>query len=194
MNSSTLREHWQDLPEKTIRHLQSEKLRLYLRNVVLPFSKHYREVFAERGLRPEALRTVEDLVQLPFTTKADLSAAPGHPQPTKDFLLIPDDRILSRRPSIIARALLQGKGRVKDQLEREFRPIFMTSTTGRSADPVPFLYTSHDIDHLSVAGRLTKAPALPQRISLAVSVRCCVHPRRPRRSEPRRPERRRIAR
>ena len=169
MNSSTLRQHWHDLPEKTIRHLQSEKLRLYLRNVVLPFSKHYREVFEQRGLRPQSLRTVEDLVQLPFTTKADLSAAAGQPQPTKDFLLIPDQQILSRRPSIVVRALLQGQRRVKEQLEREYRPIFMTSTTGRSADPVPFLNTSHDIDNLKIGGAYTNVAAIIPRYSLRIA-------------------------
>ena len=29
----------------------------------------------------------------------------------------------------------------------------MTSTTGRSADAVPFLYTQHDLDNLDITGR-----------------------------------------
>ena len=39
------------------------------------------------------------------------------------------------------------------ELTREYRPVLMTSTTGRSADPVPFFYSAHDLDILSAAGR-----------------------------------------
>ena len=41
---------WQRLPETAIRHLQAEKLRSYLRAVVLPFSAHYQKLFRENGL------------------------------------------------------------------------------------------------------------------------------------------------
>ena len=67
-------------------------------------------------------------------------------------LKLPDERILTRRASTVVRALLHGRESVKRGFEREFRPIFMTSTTGRSADPVPFLYTQHDLDTLGTAG------------------------------------------
>ncbi len=70
----------------------------------------------------------------------------------KKFVITPDQKQLVRRPSTIARALLRGRGRVKRELEEEFRPILMTSTTGRSAESVPFLYTAHDIARLKTAG------------------------------------------
>jgi phenylacetate-coenzyme A ligase PaaK-like adenylate-forming protein len=41
---------------------------------------------------------------------------------------------------------------VKRGFEHEFRPLFMTSTTGRSADPIPFLFSAQDLDNLSIAG------------------------------------------
>jgi phenylacetate-coenzyme A ligase PaaK-like adenylate-forming protein len=48
--------------------------------------------------------------------------------------------------------MLHGREQVAQGGESEFRPIFLTSTTGRSADPVPFLYTNHDIANLQLAG------------------------------------------
>src|SRR6185503_2703218 len=99
-----------------------------------------------------SFRTLEDLEQIPFTTKADLANTPEQPQKTRDFLLIPDEKLLARRPSTIFRAIVKGKAAVKRAFESEFRPIFMTSTTGRSADPVPFLFTQFDLDNLQAAG------------------------------------------
>ena len=50
MNPNLLRTQWHRLPEKIIRELQAEKLRRYLREVVVPFSAHYREMFNSRQL------------------------------------------------------------------------------------------------------------------------------------------------
>ncbi|MEY2411203.1 MAG: phenylacetate-CoA ligase [Verrucomicrobiota bacterium] len=152
MNSRLLTTHWHRLPRDTVRQLQVAKLRRYLRDVVVPFSAHYREIFGTRGLTSDSFRSVRDLEQLPFTSKVDLVNSPEHPQRTKDFVLIPDERVLTRRASTVLRALLHGRQSVKRGFEVEFRPIFMTSTTGRSADPVPFLYTQHDLDVLSITG------------------------------------------
>ncbi|HAM73553.1 MAG TPA: phenylacetate--CoA ligase [Verrucomicrobiales bacterium] len=148
-----LREQWAQLPEAEVRRLQASRLRDYLRRTVLPFSPHYRELFKQAGLGPDSIRTVDDLRRLPFTSKIDLVNSPDHPQRSREFILVPDPALLARRPSTLVRALLRGRERVKEGFEREFRPIFMTSTTGRSADPVPFLYSAHDLGNLALAGR-----------------------------------------
>lgn len=152
MNTHLLNTQWQRLPERVVRRLQAEKLRHYLRHTVLPFSKHYREMFGKRGIRAESIHSIEDLEGLPFTSKADLLNTPDNSQKARDFVLVPDEATLSRRPSTIWNALTKGKEAVKAGFEREFRPIFMTSTTGRSADPIPFLYTDRDMKNLSSAG------------------------------------------
>jgi phenylacetate-coenzyme A ligase PaaK-like adenylate-forming protein len=152
MNSTSLTTQWQRLPERTVRRLQAEKLRRYLRDTVLPFSAYYRELFHKHGLTADAIRSLEDLERIPFTSKADLCNTPDNPQKVRDFLLLPDQHILARRPATIARALLRGRAAVRRGFEREFRPIFMTSTTGRSAEPIPFLYTAFDIANLASAG------------------------------------------
>jgi len=152
MKQAQLTHHWSQLPRETVRRLQAAKLRRYLRDVVVPFSAHYREMFHQHGLEADQFRSLEDLERIPFTTKADLVNTPEHPQRSRDYILIPDPQVLARRPSTVLRALLNGRESVKRQFELEFRPIFMTSTTGRSADPVPFLYSQHDLGNLATAG------------------------------------------
>jgi len=51
MNGNWFQNRWQRLPEAVIRRAQAEQLRSYLREVVLPFSQHYRELFRQHGLR-----------------------------------------------------------------------------------------------------------------------------------------------
>ena len=152
MKLHLLSTHWNRLPKSEVRRLQAEKLRRYLRDVAVPFSAHYREVFHKHGIDPDKIRSLDDLERIPFTSKLDLVNTPEHPQKVKDFVLIPDQRMLSRRPSTILRAALNGGESVRRQFELEFRPIFMTSTTGRSADPVPFLYSRHDLTNLASTG------------------------------------------
>src|SRR5882762_473419 len=117
---------------RSILRRQGELLHRYLEKTVLPFSKQY------ASLGPDLLRIrgVEDLRHLPFTTKPEVQANP------LDFVLVPDKKILARRPGVILRALWQGRHAVEQSFEREFRPTFMTFTTGRSAQPLPFLYTA----------------------------------------------------
>jgi phenylacetate-CoA ligase len=153
MGRNLLQNRWQRLTEPVIRRLQVAQLRHYLRTVVLPFSTHYRALFREHGLDAESFRTLEDLQRVPFTTKADLLSTAAEPQRFKDFILVPDQRALARRPGTILRALVHGRERVSQDFEAEFRPIFMTATTGRSAEPTAFLYTQRDLARLAVAGR-----------------------------------------
>lgn len=140
-------------PEHAVRRLQSEKLRRYLRDVVLPFSPRYRELFREHGLSADSIRSLDDLGRIPLTSKADLLNTPEHPQRARDFLITPDQHVLSRRARVVLRALTRGRSRVQQEMESEYRPLLMTTTTGRSAEPVPFLFTRHDLANLAVTGR-----------------------------------------
>jgi phenylacetate-coenzyme A ligase PaaK-like adenylate-forming protein len=132
-----------------LRNWQLARLRNYLRDVVAPFSAHYRRVFAEEKFDSSSLRTADDLRRIPFSAKASFATGPDA---VREFVLVPDKAVLSRRAGTIARALLRGRDAVAEGFEREFRPILLTSTTGRSAEPVPFLYTAHDIENLKIGG------------------------------------------
>ena len=153
MSRNLLRSRRQQSPERVVRQLQAEQLRRYLRAVVLPFSTHYRRIFQELGLNADSFRTLEDLYRLPFTTKSDLLSTAAQPQRFKDFIIVPDQRVLARRPGTILRAVIHGRERVKQDFEAEFRPIFATFTTGRSSEPTPFFFSQHDLDRLATAGR-----------------------------------------
>jgi len=109
MSRNSLRNHWQKLSEPAVRRWQAQELRRYLGTVVLPFSAHYRALFQEQGLDAESFQTLEDLRQLPFTTKSDLLNTAAQPQRFKDFILLPDQKILARSPGTILRVLLRGR-------------------------------------------------------------------------------------
>ncbi len=152
MLNATCSTRWQSLDRDTARELQGRKLHRYLRDCVLPFSGHYQRLFNEHGRSAGDFHSVDDLGKLPFTTKEDLLPTPGNPRRSMGFALIPDAQVLARRPSVLVRALLHGRARTRDELDREWRPTFMTATTGRSTESVAFLYTQHDLHNLAVGG------------------------------------------
>ena len=152
MNTNYLTTKWPHLSEKEIRRLQAQKLRRYLQNIVAPFSPHYRELFKAQPVALNAIHTLDDLRRLPFTSKTDLLNSPEHPQKGREFILQPDARQLARHPATILRAALLGREKVRQGFEREFRPVFMTCTTGRSTESVAFLYTQHDLANLARGG------------------------------------------
>lgn len=153
MNADRLTRHWSSLSPDELRSRQFRRLRNYLTRQVVPFSSYYRELFAQSGLDPAAFRSFEDFAQLPFTSKRNLFDPDEGTPRTRDFVLVPDEATLALRPSTLLGALRYGRSGMKDRLAREYRPILLTSTTGRSAEPVPFLYTQHDLDLLAVTGR-----------------------------------------
>jgi phenylacetate-CoA ligase len=153
MKTNLLQKYSPTRLERIGREQQARQLRRYLREVVLPFSPYYREMFREHGMSADLIGSLDDLRKIPFTSKADLLNTPSNPQRAKDFLITPDQRQLSRRPGLVLRALVRGRSRVQQELESEYRPLLLTTTTGRSADPVPFLFTRHDLVNLATTGR-----------------------------------------
>jgi phenylacetate-CoA ligase len=144
---------WHNLPETVARQKQAAQLRQFLRDSVLPFSAYYGKLFREHHLTANSIQSLDDLAKIPFTIKGDLLNSPDYPERVKEFILIPDEKILSRRPSTIWQAIVRGRDAVRNGFEAEFRPIFMTFTTGRSAEPVPFLYSQRDMKILAETGR-----------------------------------------
>ena len=138
--------HWLSLDKQSLQAWQMLKLRRYLAGTVLPFSPHFDTLFARHHLSPSALRYFSDLPLIPLSAKEDFL------QNARACVLSPDEHILKRRPANILAALLHGRDSVREALEREFRPLMMTSTTGRSAEPAPFIFTAHDVKILSLAG------------------------------------------
>lgn len=137
---------WASASPENLRIHQEALLKRFLRTRAVPFTKFYGTMFSENGIDPRDIRTTDDLVKLPFTSKADFETP-------RDFVIIPDEAIVKKEWRTILRALTTGPATAKTALEKELRPILLTSTTGRSAAPVPFLYTAHDIARLEECGR-----------------------------------------
>lgn len=80
----------QDIEFKTIEEIeafQNQKLReaiAYLKE----HSPFYRKMFSASGIDPDEIRTVDDLVKLPFTEKKDLQLH------NEDFLCVPPEKIV----------------------------------------------------------------------------------------------------
>ncbi|MCA8952921.1 MAG: AMP-binding protein [Planctomycetes bacterium] len=156
------------------RALQDHLLQRYVREYVYPFSPFYRRLFDEHGVRPGQIRSVDDLRRLPLTSKRDLLATDDDPQRFKKFILQPDPASikaawpLGKKLPLLWQKWTHGAGVVRRAIQREFSPCFMTFTTGRSAEPVPFFYSPHDIQNLHETGaRLVDVMALDRDFRIA---------------------------
>jgi phenylacetate-coenzyme A ligase PaaK-like adenylate-forming protein len=137
---------WLSLDSASLKAWQMLRLRHYLTRTLLPAHAAAARAFSLRELRPSHLRDYTDLQLIPFSAKEDVAKAP------RDYIVTPDPAALARRPGAILSALMHGRAAARQALEHEYRPLMMTSTTGRAAEPAPFVYTAHDIRVLSIAG------------------------------------------
>jgi phenylacetate-coenzyme A ligase PaaK-like adenylate-forming protein len=144
--------NWDRIPAAEQRRLQNEKLHRYLTEVIAPFSPYYKKLFAEHSVDPTKIKSVADLRHVPFTSKIDLLPTPEQPERFRDFVITPDISVLKQRPRVMAEALFRGRRAIERRFEREYRPIFLTATTGRSSAPLSFVYTDYDIQNLRIAG------------------------------------------
>ena len=143
------------LPARELREIQNARLRAFLGEQIYPFSPFYRGLFDKNHIDPRKIRTVEDLRHVPFTSKKDLLPTPEAPTQFRDFILQPDREKIAKFWPLSKKLplLLAGADGAKRRLEREYYPIFVTFTTGRSAAPVSFLYTQHDLGVLRESGK-----------------------------------------
>ena len=137
---------WDEIPVAEQRRVQNAKLHRYLTEVIAPFSPYYKKFDLAN------IKTVADLQHLPFTSKADLLPTVEQPDKFREFIITPDITVLKHRLRVLAEALFRGRRAVERRFEREYRPIFLTATTGRSSQPVAFVYTDHDMQNLRVTG------------------------------------------
>lgn len=155
-------------PLKEQRALQTQLLRRLVCDR-LPYSPYYRGLFERSGVRADSIRTLDDLRRIPFTTKRDLLPTPAEPERYRSFILQPDPQSLRshlhllEKLRLLEERILHGPDAPRRTIQREYYPVFLTFTTGRSASPVPFVYTQHDLEILQVAGlRLVDVMALGQ--------------------------------
>ena len=113
--------------EATLRRAQEASLARYLREELLPFSRHYRALFERTGFDPRRSSTPAGLAQLPATTPRELLRAQGLEAHRADFLLRPTARSLKAEWSFLRKlALALGPARSQAQLARTYTPCFRT--------------------------------------------------------------------
>ncbi len=141
------------LSQEECRASQSKKLHTFLNQYIYPFSPHYRALFDKHKINPKKIKTISDLKHIPFTSKADFVESDP-----KDFVLQPDaDKIKKAWPlpkisQMAFQKIFRGEKYLQHNLSKEFRPVFMTFTTGTTNKPVPFFYSNYDIKNLETSG------------------------------------------
>ncbi len=153
---------WKNVKDLTYaqrRELQNKKLHQFINHYVYPFSPHYRKIFDQNNINPQDIRTVEDLSKIPLSSKLDFVEQEEQKGETfKNFVLQPDKEKIrrywpkSKLLRLAGSSLLHGSKYTEEKISREFRPVFMTFTTGTTNKPVPFLYSNHDMRNLHIFG------------------------------------------
>jgi phenylacetate-coenzyme A ligase PaaK-like adenylate-forming protein len=141
-----------------LREIQNKKLRDFISCKLYPFSPYYRNLFDTHKIKPRHIKTIADLRIIPFTKKEDFMPTKENPERFKDFILQPTESLIKkylRKDKLFELGLLKilrGNEYVTHAMNKEFRPIFLTATTGTTNLPVSFLYTDFDIENLRISG------------------------------------------
>ncbi|MBI5124551.1 MAG: AMP-binding protein [Candidatus Omnitrophica bacterium] len=148
-------------PRSELKRIQEAILRRFISRNLYPYSPYYRALFDRNKILPGSINSVDDLRRIPFTSKNTFLDASKEDLTKRnlEFLLQPDEMLIKKympKPELAKLALLtiiKGRARVKENMEREYRPVFLTATAGTTEQPVAFLYTAYDLDNLRLYGR-----------------------------------------
>lgn len=150
---------WQSvsfLSREAQRELQNKKLRWFFRHK-LPYSPFFRGVFERQKLHWSDFKTTDDLYKLPLISKADIAPTEENRAKPRQFILQPDEALLKKYATksellqLVKMKVL--KQDPKPVLEKEYKPLHLHFTTGRTALPTPFTYSAYDLDLLRETGR-----------------------------------------
>ena len=115
------------LPEKELRKLQLERLQKVVYTVYEKVP-HYRKKFEEAGVKPSDIKSLEDIVKLPFTTKEDLFV--DYPY---GLLAVPKEKVIRLHTSSGTtgkpKAIFFTKNDIEIGAELIARCLVMTGTT-----------------------------------------------------------------
>ena len=111
-------------PWKELRQLQNRRLHYFITRHLYPFSPYYRSLFDKNRIRPDDIKTVDDLRRIPFTSKNNFMDSIGDDaaKTTLAFCLQPDEELMKKflpKGELIKFAfsnILKGKDYLKSQL------------------------------------------------------------------------------
>ena len=152
------------LPWQTVSHLsrseqqelQNKKLRWFFRHK-LPYSPFFRKRLEELRLSPSDFKTTADLEKLPLISKADIAPTEAERAKPRQFILQPDEHLLKKyatKGELLNLVKMKiTKQDPKPVLEKEYKPLHLHFTPGRTALPTPFTYSAYDLEMLRETGR-----------------------------------------
>jgi len=148
------RRSWEDW-----RSERGARLHRFINEQLYPYSPFYRRLFDANKIDPRSIRTVEDLRRIPFTSKKDIAPTAEHPSRHLDLVLQPDMEKLrkyapkSRLLQLLLLRAMHGDATAKEEVRREYGPVHVIFTTGRTALPTQFVYSSVDWTRLHLIGK-----------------------------------------
>lgn len=134
-------------------------LHRFVNEQLYPFSPFYRRLFDSNKIDPRKIRTLADLRHLPLVSKKDIAPTAENPAKPLELVLQPDEQSVRRYGSkrmlmrLALTRLRQGAEAARDALRLEYLPVHAIFTTGRTALPTQFFYTSMDFERLHVVGK-----------------------------------------
>jgi phenylacetate-CoA ligase len=134
-------------------------LHRFINEQLYPYSPFYRRLFDDHHIDPRSIKTVEDLRRIPFTTKKDIAPTPEQPARHLDLVLQPDIVKLrkyapkSKLLRLLWTRMLHGDAAATEEVRREYGPVHVIFTTGRTALPTQFVYSTVDWTRLHLIGK-----------------------------------------
>ncbi len=136
---------------KDIRDMQNRKLRAFLANQIYLYSPFYSAKLKELNIDPIKIKSIEDLKHLPFTYKEDIAPTDDDPKRHKDYVIRPDEELTEKYGTMAQLSPYGGKEVVENKIY-DYKPVHIHFTTGRTAQPTPFVYSKRDIENLKESG------------------------------------------
>ncbi len=151
----------QKMSQRQIKRLQTEKFQRMLHYYAM--TPYYSSMFDVQKIDIDYINSISDITKFPFTTKNDIVSTLDHPNKAEAFVVDPTKK-LHRLPTLTTTKLLFSS-RIKQELVREFKPVHIHFTAGRSAIEIPVLYTDYDLRQLiCAADRMMKYLKLPSTV------------------------------
>jgi phenylacetate-CoA ligase len=138
---------------------RSALLRRFINEQLYPYSPFYRRLFDTNKIDPRSIRTIEDLRRIPFTNKKDIAPTADNPTRHLDLVLQPDIEKLrkyapqSKLLTLLLFKALHGDATAREEVRREYGPVHVIFTTGRTALPTQFVYSTVDFGRLHLVGK-----------------------------------------